>query len=152
MRNAVGCILLLSLCWSLLQCRPIYQPAVAPRLPNPSWAIESLEDWCRLQLLRRRWGHVVRSYWLVGKAGTPWVLWRRSACCKLLGLRWGIRCTRWWWRTADHVAEEIIQVPSRRLRHVSWWSKRGCYALGRSGCSTKGIRLLYPTSGRCSGV
>ena len=105
----------------------------------------------RLQLLRWKWGHVVRSHWLVSKtAGTPWIVWRRSACRKLLGLRWGIRYARSSRRrTTDYVAEEIIQVSGRRLRHVSCWPKRdlryGC-------CCTKAIRLLYPTSRGCRSV
>jgi hypothetical protein len=152
-RSCRGARWYILLSWSPLRCRSLYQPAVTPRLPYPSWTIESLEDWRGLQLRRRLWGHVLLSHLLVGKAGTPRVMWGRSACRELLGLHWRIWCPRLWRRwTTNHVAKEIIQVPSRRLLHVGCWSERGCYALRYSCCSTKGICLLYPTSRGCSGV
>ena len=150
-RRAVGrtLLLLLLLHWSLFRRHSIYPPAIAPRVPYPTWAIETLKDGCRLQMWRWRWRHVVWSHGLVGKTGTPWIVRRRWAtCCKLLGLCWGIRCQRWrrLWAT-DHVAEEVAQVPGRRLRCISYGSKG---RLRYSSCSTNRIYLPYPTGcGRC---
>jgi hypothetical protein len=149
-------LLWLLLRWSLLRRRSLYQQtAVSPRLPCTTRAIEPSEYWCRLQLWRRMRYVVRRTHWLMGKARTPLIVWRRwTTCCKLLGLHWGIRYRRRrrLWAT-DHVAEEVTQVPGLGLRRIGCGSKRRCYALTKSSCSKKAICLPYPTNyGWCRGV